>query len=109
MDTSKIVELLRAILGNPFRESYLFNRKEEAVPDVQGAAIASVNPVSPTFKLAFWWVLILTVWSGLLAGVIAFAADDPLTSNQQAIFDLANTSWNMGFGAIIGLIGGKAT
>ena len=115
--------MLRAIFGNPFYSSYirsnvpetpLEEKEEKKLTDEMKAVInaitaTSVATVSPTFKLVFWAVLLLTVLFALLAVTIAFFAQQPLTSTQQAVFETLNLMWKVGFGAIVGLIGGKAT
>lgn len=121
MDTTKLVELLRAIFENPFYDSYLRPRAPEAPPEEARElspeakamiAVLSASPVksvSPAFKLAFWAVVILTAVSAVGAIMIAFTAGDPLPANQQAIFETFNTAWKLGSAAILGLIGGKVT
>jgi hypothetical protein len=63
--------------------------------------------VSPTFKLIFLTVVVLTVASAIVATAIAFATNNS-QPNQQAVFDSMNTAWQLGLGAIFGLLGGKA-
>lgn len=123
MDKNKFVDLLRAIFGNPFYSSYirsnvpetpLEEKEEKELTDEMKAVINAITAtpvatVSPTFKLVFWAVLLLTVLFALLAVTIAFVAPQPLTSTQQAVFETLNLMWKVGFGAIVGLIGGKAT
>ena len=121
MDAAKLVELLRAVFQNPLYDSYLRPGAEAAPSDearelspeelalISALSAFPVESVSPTFKLVIWAVIILTAGSGLGAIAIAFAPGDPLTPNQQAIFEMLNTAWKMGFGAIVGLIGGKVT
>ena len=79
-------------------------------PEVRAAITAlnasPVKKVPPTFKLVFLAVLVLTALSGLGAIAIAFTADDPLTPNQQIIFEMLNTTWKIGIGAIFGMIQG---
>ena len=78
---------------------------EEADDDAAAVALIAVPPL---FKLVFLTVLGISILSGLGAAGIAFAADDTLTTNQQTVFEAANTAWKMGVGAIFGLLGGKA-
>jgi hypothetical protein len=63
--------------------------------------------VSQGYKLFFWVALILTVLSLAIAFVLAYQSQ-PLSPQQNSLFETCTTTWKMGFGAIIGLIGGKA-
>ena len=114
----QFIEVLRSIFENPKYTSYIRQvrpedeqreEQEELSPQVKAAihAIRPVATVSPTLKLAFWVVVIGTALCGLGTILIAFLGDDPLTSNQQTVFDTLNTTWKLGFAAIAGLIGGK--
>lgn len=49
----------------------------------------------------------LTVLS--LAVAVVLASQDSLSEYQQDLLKTCSTTWKLGFGAIIGLIGGKAT
>lgn len=69
----------------------------------------SSDPVvlTPVFKLIFLTTLSLTVLS---LGVSLFLSFQGKLSVPQAnLFETCATTWKMGFGTIIGLIGGKAT
>jgi len=62
-------------------------------------------PISSRFKLTFITVLILTLLS---AGIVLYLASFPnLTEEQKRLIETFSSSWKMGFGAIVGLIGGK--
>jgi hypothetical protein len=61
--------------------------------------------MSPLFRLVFLSVLLLTCSSGLVAVCLAVSHDP--SPNQQALFEAMTTTWKMGLGAIIGLLGGK--
>lgn len=66
--------------------------------------------ISPMFKLGFWAALILTISSMVLAVfLLPKDAQTTLSDQQKQLFETCNTTWKMGFGAIIGLIGGKLT
>jgi hypothetical protein len=60
-----------------------------------------------TFQEVLFTVLFLTLLSG---GVSCWVAYQPSLSPQQnRIFENAMTTWQIGVGAIVGLLGGKAT
>lgn len=62
--------------------------------------------VTPAFQQVFFTVLFLTLLSG---GVSCWTAAQPNPSPQQnRIFENAMTTWQIGVGAIVGLLGGKA-
>jgi hypothetical protein len=52
-----------------------------------------------------------TVCFTLLSGGASFwlAAKDNLSPQQIRVFETCNTTWNMGIGAIFGVLGNKAT
>jgi hypothetical protein len=62
--------------------------------------------VGPHFKLIFIAVLALTLISLLVMCVVAVSGSD--TDASKNVLDATSTTFKMGFGAIIGLIGGKA-
>ena len=63
-------------------------------------------PLSPAFKLA---VLIVTGLTVLSLAVSIFLALDAHKSDQiNSLIETCSTTYKMGFGALVGLIGGKA-
>ena len=61
----------------------------------------------PAFQQVFFTVLFLTLLSG---GASCWMASQSNPSSQQnRIFENAMTTWQVGVGAIVGLLGGKAT
>jgi hypothetical protein len=62
--------------------------------------------VTPTYKIALVAVIAITSFSGLAEIALAFAWTVP-TTMQQSAFDAMGSAWKLGFGALIGLIGGK--
>ena len=63
--------------------------------------------LGPYFKLIFFTVTILTVLSlGVVVGVVIAGSDSDASKN---LLESCSTTFKMGFGAIIGLIGGKLT
>lgn len=63
---------------------------------------------SPAFKWVFFTTVALTITSGVSAGAIA-SQNHELSAHQTRVFETCNTTWNMGIGAIFGLLGSKAT
>jgi hypothetical protein len=59
------------------------------------------------FQQVFFTTVFLTILSG--GGSFWLSQNPKLTPNQTRIFETLNTTWNMGIGAIFGLLGGKAT
>ena len=67
--------------------------------------------LSPTFKLVFLSVLGLSILSLLIVCVLVGLTgrvDRNMTSQENVLFDLCTSTFKLGFGAIIGLFGGKA-
>ena len=75
----------------------------------------TVNPESivkhskfpPAFRQVFFTVVFLTLLSGGTSVWLASKVD--ITPRQVRVFETCNTTWNMGIGAIFGLLGSKAT
>lgn len=63
--------------------------------------------LTPAFQEIFFTVICFTLLSG--GGSFWLAAKDNLSSQQNRVFETCNTTWNMGIGAIFGLLGSKAT
>jgi len=59
------------------------------------------------FKWVFITVVSLTSVSLITSLVLSFTASP--SQLQVSLFETCTTTWKMGFGAIVGLIGGKAT
>lgn len=59
------------------------------------------------FRLVFTTVVVLSLIS--LALAIYFATRTNLSAAQQQMLDTCSTCWKLGFGAIVGMIGGKAS
>jgi hypothetical protein len=78
-------------------------RKKQANP----TRIAPViKPVSPVFRLTFLSVVGLTGISLLVSLIIASLPEH--SSEAKQVLDACLSTWKMGFGVILGLIGGKA-
>jgi hypothetical protein len=63
--------------------------------------------LTPAFQEIFLTVVCLTLLSG--GGSFWLAAKDNLSPQQNRVFETCNTTWNMGIGAIFGLLGSRAT
>jgi len=64
------------------------------------------NP-APAFQQVLLTVVSFTLLSG--AASIWLSTNKDLSPQQTRIFETCNTTWNMGIGAIFGLLGSKAT
>lgn len=58
-----------------------------------------------SFQLIFSTVVFLTVLSGGVS--LWLSTDSELSPQQTRVFETCNTTWNMGIGAIFGLLGSK--
>lgn len=58
------------------------------------------------FPRVFFTVVCFTLLSGGVS--IWFSTKDPLSPQQNRVFETSNTTWNLGIGAIVGLLGSKA-
>lgn len=65
-----------------------------------------ITYISPYFKLVLGCVFILTIVS--LSVSIYLSCDKLLTDEAKKLIGVCTTCYQMGFGAIIGLLGGKA-
>jgi len=63
--------------------------------------------LTPAFQEIFLTVVCLTLLSG--GASFWLAGKDNLSPQQNRVFETCNTTWNMGIGAIFGLLGSKAT
>jgi hypothetical protein len=63
--------------------------------------------ITSTFQQVFLTVVCFTLLAG--GGSFWLASKDNLTREQTRVFETCNTTWNMGIGAIFGLLGSKAT
>jgi hypothetical protein len=63
--------------------------------------------ITLAFQQIFFTVVCFTTVSG--GASFWLAAKDNLSPQQNRVFETCNTTWNMGIGAIFGLLGSKAT
>lgn len=63
--------------------------------------------ITLAFQQIFFTVVCFTLLSG--SASFWFAAKDNLSPQQNRVFETCNTTWNMGIGAIFGLLSSKAT
>lgn len=63
--------------------------------------------LTPAFQEIFFTVICFTLLSG--GASFWLAGKDNLSPQQNRVFETCNTTWNMGIGAIFGLLGSKAT
>jgi hypothetical protein len=63
--------------------------------------------LNQAFQQVFFAVIFFTLLSGCSS--IWLASQKTLSKEQSRIFETCNTTWNMGIGAIFGLLGSKAT
>jgi hypothetical protein len=70
--------------------------------------------IPASFKLVFWWVAFLTLACLLgIAGLAIFGSQAPKEGDiplfQRDLYAMCSFGWQAGLGAMLGLIGGKAT
>jgi len=63
--------------------------------------------IPPAFQQVFFTVVCFTFLSGGTS--FWLAGKDNLSAQQIRVFETCNTTWNMGIGAIFGVLGNKAT
>jgi hypothetical protein len=76
----------------------------------RSATISTVT-LTPAFKLVFLSVLGLTILSMMIACPIAILlppSQHPQNLQLNIVFETCITTFKLGFGAMIGLLGGKA-
>jgi len=78
-----------------------------AVPPAEPPARRKAAPM-PTHKVVLWVLIALTVGSLGLYEYLAFSHPGPLTEFQKDAVKLLDWSYKGGFGAFLGILGGKA-
>jgi hypothetical protein len=66
----------------------------------------TIQPSGTFFYVAFAAVFLLTLLS--LGASLYLVSQDQLSEDGKRLAETCSTTWKMGFGAIVGLIGGKA-
>lgn len=61
---------------------------------------------SPAFQQVFFTVVCFTLLSG--GASVWFSTKDSLSPQENRVFETSSTTWNLGIGAIVGLLGSKA-
>lgn len=64
--------------------------------------------INVAFQQVFFTVVILTTLSGSTSLWLA-SSHDTLSEHQDRLFETSSSTWQMGVGAVFGLLGGKAT
>jgi hypothetical protein len=77
----------------------------KASPQASGPEPPVDLPVS--FKAVFWVTVALTVLSLATAVFLATRPADMQTDAVKKLVETCDTTWKMGFGGILGLLGGK--
>lgn len=80
---------------------------EHVSTEPQAIHITNATTVTPAFKLVFLTILALTVLALLLNVTLVVLIDSP-NDQAKSLIDTCSTITKAGFGAIVGLIGGKA-
>ena len=73
-----------------------------------------IMEITSSFKLIFLTVAGITLLSLIGVGTLAFFGNEEIDSQnipvmQQNLYTMCSFGWQAGFGAILGLLGGKAT
>lgn len=73
----------------------------------EGAEAVTTETLSPVFKLIFLSVLGITLLAFAVNVVLVLAIADP-SDEATGLLETCSTITKLGFGAMVGLIGGKA-
>lgn len=79
----------------------------EPLPPVGSDPKRRTRPLSPAFRWTFSSVVALTVLS-LGVSLYLVHGPQPMPEETRGLLQACLFTWKMGFGAILGLIGGKA-
>jgi hypothetical protein len=62
--------------------------------------------IIPAFQQVFFTVVFFTLLSGGVS--VWYSTKNPLSPQESRVFEASNTTWSLGIGAIVGLLGSKA-
>lgn len=65
-----------------------------------------MNSNTHTFQQVFFTVVCFTLLSGSTS--VWYSTKPQLSPQENRVFETSNTTWNLGIGAIVGLLGSKA-
>ena len=82
-------------------------RRREPLPEKIPEGSVDLIRLTPTFKLVFLSVLSITLISLVLNLILVLVLDHP-SNEAKNLMETCSTIVKAGFGAIVGLIGGKA-
>lgn len=82
-------------------------RRREPLPEKIPEGSVDLIRLTPTFKLVFLSVLSITMVSLALNVILVLVLDNP-SNEAKNLMETCSTIVKAGFGAIVGLIGGKA-
>lgn len=105
---ANITGIIKSALTRPMERSILLDGQPVEVSGNVFTARESTEPISVprNFKLILLVTASLSVLS--LAVAVFIANQSELSELQNDLFETCTTTWKMGFGAVIGLTGGKA-
>jgi hypothetical protein len=75
--------------------------------ETSSSPIVKITDITPRFKLVFTTVLAITILCLILNLLVVLMA--PNGSQAASLADTCSTAFKLGFGAIVGLVGGKVT
>jgi hypothetical protein len=115
-----LLAILKAIFGNPWTNSFLGDEPSPPPPRLRlegGPPLKLEAPprraaeretvVTRNFKLIFIGVLGLTVAALIAQGAIVLTQGDGISSGVKELVAYLRTLSTAGFGAIVGMLGGK--
>lgn len=80
------------------------SKQKPSPPKTPAKPAPVVRALNPTFRLTFLCVVVLTALSLLASLAVPLL---PQTDSTKQILEACLSTWKMGFGAVLGLLGGK--